>query len=164
MPSMTSNGLMFFQRMCSLVLLEVGFPRVGFRTIRDGTMVLFPCVFGALAVAIEVAFPLCFVEAFAAINSGSIGTELNERRIASTSYRRSGSRGVLSSGTRHMQGRAHLHKRRGCIVWVSDVCVQRRRHRRGGGKLSYDHWCSAFVARGQVAIVFLSVLIDLTAK
>ena len=131
-PSMTSNGLMFFQRMCSLVLLKVAFPRVRFCTIRDGTTVFFPRVFGAFAMAIEVAFPLRFIEAFAAIKIGTSGAELDERRAASASCRRSGGHGALSrSGTLHMQGRAHLHRRRSYIGCTSMIGVQRRRYRRG---------------------------------
>ena len=175
---------MFFPRMCSLVLLEVAFPRVGFCTIRKSTMVFFSRVFGAFLMAIKVAFPLRFIEAFAAIESGTIGAELNEGRVASASCRRSRSHGALSSickgelmstgdgatlggplmslygeGVTGVEGGTGFARCCGKGTGEGSAWITIRQSLTFTKMRSFDRRCSVF---GQVDIVLLCVLINLT--
>ena len=121
---MMNYGLMVVLRMGFLVLLEFVFPGVRFRALGEGTMIFFPRMFGAFAMAVKVAFPVRFIVAFAAVARRAIEAELGIIRVVPKSWGRSRSRGTL-----HKRGKANLHERRSCDVGVG---VPRGRHRRGG--------------------------------
>jgi hypothetical protein len=71
--------------MRSLVLFEFVFPRVRFRTIRDGALMFFSHMLAAIVMPIKVTFPRSFIEAFTSITCDPIGAETNERRVDTAS-------------------------------------------------------------------------------
>ena len=73
--------------MRSLMFLECVFPRVRFCTIREGAIMPFRLMFGAFAMAVKIAFLIRFIAAFES-TAKKLGAGRNERRFASTTFRR----------------------------------------------------------------------------